>query len=127
MFQQQWVSSTSQLHQVSKYINKNYRTVKCLYLTRSHITIEHLHFTSLHLISLRTYLELQGFEYLHTFGLTDNLMCPCEEEEEQSTDHLTFQGKKLHNQRNEIIKQIKHTGGNWPMTNETLVNIITTK
>ena len=33
-------------------------------------------------------------------------MCPCEEEE-QTTDHLIFQYKKLHNQRNEMIKQIK--------------------
>jgi hypothetical protein len=41
-------------------------------------------------------------------GLTDNLMCPCEEdEEEETTDHLIFQCKKLCNQRNEMIKQIK--------------------
>jgi len=49
------------------------------------------------------------------------MMCPCEEEEETS-DHLIFQCKKLHNQRNEIIKQIKNTGGNWPTMNETLVS-----
>ena len=50
-------------------------------------------------------------------------MCLCEEdEEEQTTDHLIFQCKKLCNQRNEMIKQIKNTGGNWPMMNETLVN-----
>ena len=49
-------------------------------------------------------------------------MCPCEEEEEQTTDRLIFQCKKWRNQRNEIIKQIKNTGGNWPTTNETLVN-----
>jgi len=61
--------------------------------------------------------------HLHRFGLTDNLMCLCEEdEEEQTTDHLIFQCKKLCNQRNEMIKQIKNTGGNWPMMNETLVN-----
>ena len=49
-------------------------------------------------------------------------MCPCEEEE-QTTDHLIFQCKKLRNQRNEMIKQIKKTtGSNWPTTNETLVN-----
>jgi hypothetical protein len=60
--------------------------------------------------------------YIHRFGLTDNPMCPCEEEEEQTTDHLIFQCKKLHTQRNEMTKQIKNTGGNWPMTNETLVN-----
>jgi hypothetical protein len=48
-------------------------------------------------------------------------MCPCEEEE-QTTDHLIFQRKKLRKQRNEMIKQIKHTGGNWPTTNETLIN-----
>jgi len=28
----------------------------------------------------------------------------------------------LCNQGNEMIKQIKNTGGIWPMTNETLVN-----
>jgi hypothetical protein len=28
---------------------------------------------------------------LHRFGLIDNPMCPCEEEEEQTTDHLMFQ------------------------------------
>jgi len=32
------------------------------------------------------------------FGLTDNLMCPCEEEEQQTSDHLIFQCKKLRNQ-----------------------------
>ena len=61
--------------------------------------------------------------YLHRFGLTDNLMCPCEEEEQQqTTDHLIFQCKKLRNKRNEMIKQIKNTGGNWPTVNETLIN-----
>ena len=30
--------------------------------------------------------------------------------------------KKLLNHRNEMIKRIKYTGGNWPTTNETLVN-----
>jgi len=49
-------------------------------------------------------------------------MCPCEEEEEQTANRLIFQCKKLRNQRNEMIKQIKNTGGNWPMTNVTLVN-----
>jgi hypothetical protein len=49
-------------------------------------------------------------------------MCPCEEEEEQTTDHSIFQCKKLHNQRNGIIKQIKNTGGNWPLTNEKHFN-----
>jgi len=64
--------------------------------------------------------------YLHRSGLTDNPMCPCKEGEEdggeQTTDHLIFQCEKLRNQRNELIKQIKNAGGNWPMTNETLVN-----
>jgi len=36
--------------------------------------------------------------YLHRFGITDNPMCPCEEEE-QTADHLIFQRKKLRNQR----------------------------
>jgi hypothetical protein len=52
--------------------------------------------------------------YLHRFGLTDNPICPCEEKEEevedQTPDHLIFQCKKLRNQRNELIKQIKK---NW--------------
>ena len=34
---------------------------------------------------------------------------------------VLFQCKKLRNQRNEMIKGIKNTGGNWRTTNETLV------
>ena len=37
--------------------------------------------------------------YLHRFGLTDNPMCPCEEE--QATEC-----KKLRNERDEMRKQI---------------------
>jgi len=48
-------------------------------------------------------------------------MCPCEEEE-QTVDHLIFKRKKLRNQREEMIRQIKNTGGNWSATNETLIN-----
>ena len=48
--------------------------------------------------------------YLYRFGLTDNPMCPCEEEE-QAVDHSIFKFKKLRNQRNEMIRQIKYTGG----------------
>ena len=59
--------------------------------------------------------------YRHRFGLTYDPMCPCEEEEE-TTNHLIFQCKKLRNQRNEMIKQKTNTGVNWPTTNETLVN-----
>jgi hypothetical protein len=59
--------------------------------------------------------------YLHRFGLIDNPLCPCEEEE-QTTDHLIFQCDKLSNQRNEMIKQTKNTCGTWPPTHETLVN-----
>jgi len=44
------------------------------------------------------------------------------EEEEQTTDHLIFQCKKLRNQRNDMIKQTKNNGGNWSTTNETLLN-----
>jgi len=58
--------------------------------------------------------------YLDRFGLTENSMSPCEEE--QTTDHLIFQCKKWRIGRNEIIKQIRNTGGNWPTTNETLIN-----
>jgi len=44
--------------------------------------------------------------YLHRFGLTNNPMCPCEEEEEKkSTDHLMFQCKELCNHRNEMMKK----------------------
>ena len=49
-------------------------------------------------------------------------MGPREKEEEQTTDHLIFQCKKLRNQRNEMIKQIKNTGGSWPKNNETLAS-----
>jgi hypothetical protein len=48
-------------------------------------------------------------------------MCPCEEEE-QTSDHLIFQCKRLNNQTNDMIKQIRNTGGDWPTTNKTLVN-----
>ena len=44
------------------------------------------------------------------FGLTDNPMYPCEEEE-QTTEHLIFQCKKFRIQRNEMTKQIKKK--NW--------------
>jgi hypothetical protein len=59
--------------------------------------------------------------YLYRFGLKNNPKCPYEEEE-QTTNHLVFNCKILCKQRNEMIKQIKYTCGNWPMTNETLVN-----
>jgi len=59
--------------------------------------------------------------YVHRFGLIDNLKCPCEEEE-QTTNHLIFYCKILRNQRNEMIKQIKNTCGNWPTMDEMLVN-----
>ena len=48
-------------------------------------------------------------------------MCACEEEEKQAVDHLKFKLKNLTNQRNEMIKQIKSTGGNWSAKNETLI------
>jgi len=60
--------------------------------------------------------------YRHRCGLTDNPMCPCKEEENQTTDHVIIQCEKLRNQRNEMIKQTKNAGGSWPTTNETLVN-----
>jgi hypothetical protein len=59
--------------------------------------------------------------WFYRFGLTDDPMCLCEEEE-QTVEHLIFRCKKLHKQRNEMIRQIKNTDGNWPATNETLVN-----
>ena len=39
--------------------------------------------------------------YLYRFGLTENPMCPCEEEEEQqqTTGHLIFKCNKLSKQR----------------------------
>ena len=58
--------------------------------------------------------------YLHRSGLIDKPKCPCEEE--QTTNHLVFQCKILRKQRKEMMKQIKNTCGNWPTTNETLVN-----
>jgi hypothetical protein len=78
--------------------------------------------------------------YPYSFGLKDNPMCPCEEEE-QTTDHLTFNPlnaelnpirhllalvgarhivhvsrvrvkcKKLSKHRKEVIKQLKNTAG----------------
>ena len=39
----------------------------------------------------------------------------------QTVDHLIFKCKKLSNQRNEMIQQIKSTGGNWLAKNETLI------
>jgi len=35
-------------------------------------------------------------------------MCPCEEE--PTVEHLIFKCKKLSNQRNEVLQQIKSTG-----------------
>ena len=43
--------------------------------------------------------------YLYRFGLIDNLMCLCEEEE--TTDHLIFKCNKLSKQRKEMIKQCR--------------------
>ena len=47
-------------------------------------------------------------------------MCPCEENGKTS-DYLIFQCKRLNNQRNNMIKQIKKSG-DMITTNETLVN-----
>jgi len=58
--------------------------------------------------------------YLHRFGLIDNPVCQCEEEE-QTVDHLIFKRKKLSNQKNEMIRQTKSTGGNWPPKNEKVI------
>ena len=43
--------------------------------------------------------------YLFRLGLTDNSMCPCEEEE-HTVDHLIFKCMILRNQREEMIRQI---------------------
>jgi hypothetical protein len=59
--------------------------------------------------------------FFHRFGTADNPTCPCEEAEDQTTDHLIFRCKKLSYQRTDIIKKIKNSGGDWPMRNETLV------
>jgi len=59
--------------------------------------------------------------YLHRFGITDNPMCPCDEEEKIS-EYSKFQCKELNNQRNDTIRQIKNTGCDWTTTNETIVN-----
>jgi hypothetical protein len=47
-------------------------------------------------------------------------MCPCEEAEHQTTDHLIFRCKKLNNQRTELIKEIKNNGGDWPTTHDVI-------
>jgi hypothetical protein len=54
--------------------------------------------------------------YLHRFGITDNARA---KKNEQTSDHLIFQCKRLNNQRNVTIKQIKSKVGDyWPTTNE---------
>ena len=45
------------------------------------------------------------WSYLYRFGLRDNPMCPCEEEEEETADHLIFKCNKLNKQRKEMIKK----------------------
>ena len=59
--------------------------------------------------------------YLYRFRLTDNPTCPCEETEDQTTHHLIFRCKELHNQKTEFIKEIKNNGGDWPITHEMIV------
>jgi hypothetical protein len=47
--------------------------------------------------------------YLHRFGIIDNPMYPCQEEEEeveQTTDHLIFQSNKLRNQSTHSVYAI---------------------
>ena len=72
---------------------------------------------------IHTYITGHGKlrSYFHIFGLIDNPKCQCEEED-QTMNHFVFHCKILHNQRNEMTKQIKNACGNWSMTNETLVN-----
>ena len=60
--------------------------------------------------------------YLHKLGFIDKPQCLCEDGEEQTTHHLIVQCKKLSNQRNQMIKQIKNSGGTWPTPNEELVS-----
>jgi hypothetical protein len=45
--------------------------------------------------------------YFYGFGIADNPTCPCEEAEDQTTDHLMFRCKKLRNQRTDMIKKTK--------------------
>jgi hypothetical protein len=59
--------------------------------------------------------------YFYRFGLRDDPTCRCQEEQ-QTVEHLILCCKKLNKPRNEMIRKIKNTGGNWPTTNETLVN-----
>jgi hypothetical protein len=44
------------------------------------------------------------------------------EEDEQKVEQSVFCCKKLNKQGNEMIRQLKNNGDNWPTTNETLVN-----
>ena len=60
--------------------------------------------------------------YLHRFGFTNNPKCPCDDREDQTTLHLIVQCTKLTAQWNDLIKQIKHTGGIWPMANVKLIS-----
>jgi hypothetical protein len=59
--------------------------------------------------------------YFYRFGITDNLMCPCGEAEDQTTDHVIFRCNILSNQRADMIQKIKTAGCYWPTTNEKLV------
>jgi hypothetical protein len=58
--------------------------------------------------------------YLHRFKLTDNPMCPCNEEE-QSVEHLIHACRILEPQRSFLIQHITTRGGIWPPTNNELV------
>jgi len=67
-------------------------------------------------------LSAASFTFVSLKSNCYNPMCPCEEIE-PTPDRLIFQCKKLRNKRNEMIKQIENTVGNWPTANEMFVNI----
>jgi hypothetical protein len=59
--------------------------------------------------------------YLHRFGFITNPKCPCDDGEDQTIQHLIVQCTKLTAHRNKMIKEIKRTGGTWPMANAKLI------
>ena len=58
--------------------------------------------------------------YCNRFGFSDNSMCVCNEEE-QTVDHLIYHCGKLREQRNQMIRDIRNSGGAWPTTNDQII------
>jgi hypothetical protein len=59
--------------------------------------------------------------YLHRFGFTTNAKCPCDDGADQTVRHLMVRCTKLTAHRNKMIKEIKRTGGTWPVESAELI------